>query len=221
MDKINVRKYCDKVYKSQIDPFFRLCVHGKAFFCGIAYPTEDSRSYAACEKALEIGSSSFLRRPSLCDEAVNTIAGFINEGLYALQDPGKPFFCNLAIIYGFRGKARWMVSGESVIYHFQDSRLIRQSAVCREPLLGKYVCWKETLEPEFDVSHSTNAFLLYSGTQQPIFPNQVTGVNDILPSIDGDVWMENVLSVFQGKACSVAAFVLPTRKRKLLWRNER
>lgn len=219
MDKINFKNYCDKEYEGRTDPFFQICAQGSALFCGVAYPTADSRSYAACEKALAIGSSSFLRRPSLRDEAVNTISGFINEGLYALQDPGKPFFCSLAVLYCFRGRVRWMVSGDASVWHFQDGRMARKATGHKEPLLGKRICWNQESDPEFDISHGSNAFLLYSGTDASPFSIELPETA-CHPVRTDDAWLEAILSGFRGKACSSAAFILPERKVKWFRRNK-
>lgn len=217
MGRSGFSNYCDKDMPGKSDTYFFMKARGQAFFCGTAYPTEESRSDSPCRKALEVGGGSFLRRPSLRDEAVNTIADFINQGIYAFQEPGKPFFCSLAALYEYRGKARTIVSGDAHICHFKDGKLIGQSEEQEEPLFGERIRREQETEPEFELSGGSHAFLLVSGLKS----NEYLKIIEMLQaeqdtvSYEEDVWPDAIIEKFEGKACSVAAFVMPERKGKV------
>ena len=90
---------------------------------GAAYPASGSRSGAACPRALDIASESFLGRPSSSDVAVEAIAGFINDEIYGMQDKDKAFLCNLAVLYVFKGKTRVYTAGDAAAIYYEDGEL--------------------------------------------------------------------------------------------------
>lgn len=209
MVKVKFKDCCDKVRGNDENPFFRLDAKGKALFCGVTYPTENSRSDIACKKALEIGADSFIRRPSLCDEAMDTISTFINEGIYIFQEADKRFLCSTAILYVFRGRARWVVSGNAGICHFRNGKLINRTEGSSIPLFGERVRWNADTEPEFDVSEGENAFLLYSAGADIDFKEKLSeiGQRGVIDDPAGAI-----VSDFGSKSCSAAAFVLPNKR---------
>lgn len=91
--------------------------------CGTAYPAGDSRSGAACPRALDIAADSFLGRPSSSDVAVEAIAGFMNEEIFRMQDPKRSFLCNMAVVYVFKGKTRIYTAGDAAAMFFEDGSL--------------------------------------------------------------------------------------------------
>lgn len=208
MAKICFKSYCDKAPEKAESPYFTLRSKGAALVAGATYPARDSRSDIACRKVLEIGAESFIQRPSLGDVAVDTISTFINEGIYIYQEPGKAFLCSTALLYVLHGKARWVVSGNAVIYHFRDGRLVSKSAERKSPLFGERVRWNEKESPELDISHGANAFLLCSAAEDLEFPATLTehgSPADLSP----DEWAEAALSEFRGRRCSAAVVTLP------------
>lgn len=209
MVKVKFKNCCDKVRGNDENPFFRLDAKGKALFCGVTYPTEDSRSDIACKKALEISADSFIRRPSLCDEAMDTISTFINQGIYIFQEADKRFLCSTAILYAFRGRARWVASGNAGICHFRDGKLINRIEGNNIPLFGERMRWNVDAEPEFDVSEGENAFLLYSAGSSIDFKEKLLEIeqNGALDDQTGAI-----VSDFGSKSCSAAALVLPNKK---------
>lgn len=209
MVKVKFKNCCDKVRGNDENPFFRLDAKGKSLFCGVTYPTKDSRSDIACKKALEISAESFIRRPSLCDEAMETISTFINQGIYIFQEADKRFLCSTAILYVFRGKARWVVSGNAGICHFRDGKLINRTEGSNISLFGERMRWNVETEPEFDVSEGENAFLLYSADLDIDFQEKLL---EIERSGALDDQTGAIVSDFGSKFCCAAAFVLPNKK---------
>lgn len=205
MVKAKYKNYCDKASMENTDTFFRLDMRGRAIFCGVAYPTKESRSDLACKKILEISAESFIRRPSVCDEAVDTISTFMNEGIYIFQEKEKQFLCSAAILFVFRGEARCIVSGDAGICHFRDGKLIRRITGDNIPLFGARIRWKHKAQPEFDISQGENAFLLYSGIQ-------TDASETILEQMEYWRGEDAVTADFDKQHCSVAALVLPNKK---------
>ena len=90
---------------------------------GTAYPAGDSRSGAACGRALEIAADSFLGRPSSSEVAVEAIAGFINDEIYRMQEKDKAFLCNLVMLYIFKGKTRVYTAGDAAALFYENGEL--------------------------------------------------------------------------------------------------
>lgn len=188
----------------------------------MAYPTEESRSEVACEKLCSISTESFLRRPSLCDEAMETIAGFVNEGIYLYQEPNKVFLCSAAILYIFRGRARCIATGNSRVYHFRDGSLAEVSRGSGDILFGKNVRWKQKALPEFDLLLGTNIFLLCSGAENTDFDQIMRNLEqDSALAADEDALAETLIRHFKEQKCSAAAIILPGVRRSLFPIRER
>lgn len=86
---------------------------------GVAYPTADSRSPAACERGLRITVDCFLERPSVADVAMQMIGQFVDDGISELQENDKEFMCSLAALYIFKGKARVYPIGFTAVLFFE------------------------------------------------------------------------------------------------------
>lgn len=220
MVKVSFKNYCDKKTEERESSYFKLCSRGKAAACSVAYPTKESRSDAACERVVGVSVDSFLRRPSLCDEAINTISGFINEGVYILQEPDKSFLCSSASLYVLRGRARWIVSGNARVYHFCGAGHVNVSRESREPLFGEKVRFKPEAEPEFDVSYGTDIFLLCSGADHIQIDELIKNIapldQETLNKSELDEWMDAVISGFHASACSAAVLAFTEQKHGLL-----
>ena len=184
---------------------------GKAAYCGAAYPTSESRSAIACEKAIEISCDSFLRRPSLADLAMKTIAGFVNEGVYILQDPEKQFRCAAAFLYIYKGAARVSVSGNSIVFHFKDGVLQRSYYEPTSNPVGKSLRRENAASPEFDVSSGINAFLLCSGEES--LDMETLFAKSLLEAAPKDeTWADAVITDIRNHPCTAGVIILPERK---------
>ncbi len=105
------------------DPFAVFEEKRSSAVAGVAFPTENSRSDAACGRALDIAAESFLERPSDSDLAVHMIGEFIDDSIAELQEPGREFMCSLAMLYIFKGKARLYPVGYSAVLFFEEGDL--------------------------------------------------------------------------------------------------
>lgn len=87
---------------------------------GVAYPTSNSRSAAACGRAIDTAVSCFLERPSDSDTAMSMIGQFVDEGIAKLQETDKEFRCSLAMLYIFKGRARVYPAGHAAVLFFEE-----------------------------------------------------------------------------------------------------
>ena len=87
---------------------------------GVAYPTEGSRSAAACPRAIDTAVDCFMERPSESDTALRMIGQFMDEEVAKLNEPGKEFKCSAAFLYIAKGKARVYPVGFSAVIFFEE-----------------------------------------------------------------------------------------------------
>ncbi len=86
-------------------------------------------------------------------------------------------------------------------------------------MLGKHIRWEPQAEPDFDISHGSNAFVLCSATESDDFADRISEVGSHLMNGDGTL-AESSLSVLHGTHCSAAVLLLPERKGKWFRRNK-
>lgn len=120
--RLGLRHGCS-IDETDKDIFHVLEERNSILVSGTAYPAGDSRSGAACRRALEIAADSFLGRPSSSDVAVEAIAGFINDEIYRMQEKDKAFLCNLVMLYVFKGKTRVYTAGDSAALFYENGEL--------------------------------------------------------------------------------------------------
>lgn len=222
MRQVNYKSYCDKERDGQ-DPsnsFFRLGTRGRAVFCGIAYPAVGSRGREACETVLQVAGDSFLRRPSVCDEAVETISDFVNGSVYALQRPYDNCFCSTAILFAFQGKARWAVSGNVKVWHFQDGRLADVSGdENRHQILGEKVSWEGRADaaPVLDISQGSHGFLFWGGPEGADSAQCLC--REAGQPFGTEEWLAQMLEGFEKEACAAAVCAF-AQKRRRFWRRD-
>ena len=204
MDNVQLKIYCDKTINGDNCNYLTNESKGSALFCGVAYPTPESRSDIACEKAFELATQSFLRRPSTGDAAMNTISGFINDRLYMLQEPRKEFLCDTAFLYIHHGYARVALSGNSCGYHFCNGKIVN-SYRSEGIWYGRQPKWERKPDAEIPLEKVSQDFLLVSGES-----NVDISPEDVDRLLSGD----DLESFFQGKRCFAVMIHLPERKKR-------
>lgn len=155
---------------------------------------------------------SFLGRPSLCDEAMETISDFANRNVFAVQEPYKTFLADAAVLFIHKGKARCVLSGNSRVYYLSDGKA---SGICEAKdylLFGKKARFKEDIPPEFVLSGKINAFAVVCGTgdidlDKSQLESSFEGVSN------ADEWAERLISDHFGDSrLSIMTVILPERK---------
>lgn len=209
MQRISYKNYSD--IPDTEHSCFSLLEKGKAVFCGAAYPTGDSRTAAACPKALEICSESFLRRPALMDVAMTNILSFINEGIFIMQDPEKHFRCGAAFLFLCKGAGRVVTAGNAMVLHYQDNQLKASYRHPGNPALGTGLHNTYEASEEFDVSAGANGFLLLCGEEgldlETLIPEDLRK-----PSLVDEAWSDRIMDAVRGRKCTAGAVIFPERK---------
>lgn len=185
---------------------------GSSAVFAAAHPTSDSRSGIACEKILRVMADSFLGRPSLCDEAMDTISDFANRNVFALQEPYKTFLADSAVLFIHKGKARFILSGNSRVYYLSDGKATRVCEARDYLLFGKKARFKEDIPREFALSGKVNAFVLICGTG-----NTDLDIQQLESSIEGvssaDEWAERLNRLCSDDdRLSLMTVILPERR---------
>ncbi len=211
MQGINLRSYSDYKNEPQEDVFFSVSRRGGASAFAVAYPTADSRSHAACENIVGVVTDSFVRRPSLCDEAMQGISGFANESVYSLQDPEKKFFADCAMLYIFKNRMRCTAFGSAAVYHFSNGILqhIYDGAANRLP--GKSLKFSVACEPDTAIPRGENAFFIFSG-RETFCPDTDTLAAALAASGDAEEWISALKLEEKNSRCSVMAVILPEKR---------
>lgn len=212
MQKISHQCRCD--YKGEsADRFYRLNVKGSAIACAAAYPTKESFGASACEKAVTVSTESFLRRPSMRDEAPNAISGFVNEAIYAVQEPHKTFFCSTAILYILNGQFRCVISGNAKLLHFNDGKLVSDFDKGENPLFGKHLKASFTPSAITNLPRGANGFLLCSGYEDMSLDTATLG-QALQSATDAEQWLSTVPDL-ENTAGVLLAVIIPERKSLL------
>lgn len=204
MDNVQLKIYCDKEIDSDNNNYLSNKSKGSALFCGAAYPTPDSRSDVACEKAFELATESFLRRPSTGDAAMNAISGFINDRLYMLQEPRKEFLCDTAFLYIHHGFARVVVSGNACAYHISNGEIVNSYRI-EGVWYGRRPKWEKKPDPEVALEKTDHYFLLVAGDSTFELSSEAAGM-----LISGN----DIKSFFEGRRCCAVLIHLPERKKR-------
>ncbi len=187
---------------------------GSSAMFGAAHPTEDSRGDAACGKIMHIASDSFLHRPSLCDEAVNSISGFINRDIYSLQEPYRAFLAHSAIVFIHKKKARCIFSGNGRIYHLSGGKVIGSTEQREYLLYGKKIRYKENFAPEFDLARGDNSFVICCGNSSADIEADVLE-SIFASSVSAEEAAQKLGDSLPGNELSVMTVKLPERKSLL------
>ena len=215
MAKISYKNFCNYDSGEAENKFFRVSEKGGAAAFAAAYPAKGSVVLSACERAVTVSTESFIRRPSLCDEAMKTITGFVNEGIYGMQEPRKKTLCSAAVLYIFRGKARCVTMGNSVILYFSDGKLVSAFEGKEDVLPGVSLREKFESEPEFDLKKGKNAFLIVSSGDKPVLDVSVIE-SGLQGSETAEDWIKAISPGLEGRRCSALAIDLPARKNGLM-----
>lgn len=206
-----INNLCEDNYADGNMCFYSGMRGGSAVFAA-AHPTADSRGGIACEKILRVMADSFLSRPSLCDNAAYTLADFANKSVFALQEPYKTFFADAAVLFIRKGKARFVLSGNSRVYCLCGGKASVMSEKRSYALFGKSLRYKEEIPSEFSLYGETNAFAVVCGTGNADFDAE-----QLESSFKGisraEEWAERLCKTrSEGDRLSIMTVILPKHK---------
>lgn len=175
--------------------------------CGCAYPGSESRTDAACKRALDIGVDCFLDRPSSSAIAVESIAGFINDEIYGMRDRDKIFLCSLAMLYVFKGKTRVYPAGNAAVMYFENEEL-KNIWYGGGSLLGSSARPELVYSDEFELVENAR-FVMVTGAAD----HAVRETVDYYKGSNGEE-PENAESFVKEKHCSYVNLYLPKREKR-------
>ena len=175
--------------------------------CGSAHPSSDSRGNIACPRALDIAVDCFLERPSSSETAVETIAGFINEEIYGLQEKDKAFLCSIAMLYVFKGSTRVFPAGNAAVLFYENGVLKNEWYGDGTPMGMKAEC-RFIYSDEFELTEDSR-FILVTGENR----ESVGSAVDFFKDNNGN-GPEDPDEFFKGRQCSFVNLFLPKRERR-------
>ena len=159
------RKYCGPSDPEENSHSGVVCSRrGQKTIIAVATEHLTDEDIEATSKVTRIIADSFIRRPSMEERAIRQICGFANDGLSMHQaDPSGHVLCDAGILLLLRQQARWIVTGKSRVFHFENGKLARQSDPEDLPPFGSGPALGLSVSPSFTVTAEENAFLVCSG----------------------------------------------------------
>ena len=203
--------HCCDIEETGSEHFSALEERNSILVSGVAYPAGDSRGGAACPKALDIATDSFLGRPSSSDVAVEAIAGFINDEVYGMQEKDKAFLCNLAVVYVFKGKTRVYTAGDAAAMFFENGELKNIWYGGGKPI-GSAAEPELIYSDEFELTEDTR-FILVAGRDMKAAEETVAYYKES----NGEK-PEDIESFVRERHCSYTDLYLPKREKRGLLR---
>ena len=161
-----------------------------------------------------LGVDSFLRRPSLRREAMETIGGFMNHTVMAWIRPYPDFSFDAAALFLLKDQVSWLISGTGAVLIYVDGQLYKSSAPKPYPVLGIAHSYEpEVMEPVSlpEKVEDKVALLLLSGS----CPGQdsLEIIRESLFSAESpEAWLEKVMTQNLPGASALAVFLPPKKK---------
>ncbi|MCR5138418.1 MAG: hypothetical protein K6C12_15225 [Oscillospiraceae bacterium] len=167
---------------------------------------------------------NFMRRPSLEDRAIRTIAIIANNDLAIMNaKEEEPVSCDAAFVFVDRGKARFLISGSSVCCHFEDGKLVHRSLREEAEAIGSGMRFEPRLEPAFEIQTGKNAFLAGSRSLAENLTDQDLE-ETLQESETPEEWMRRLRQRMgeEKQFCAITAFLPPEKPLlKLFSRREK
>lgn len=160
----------------------------------------------------------FVRRPSLEDRALEALSVMANNDLIMLgHDMEKPMLIDTACIFANKGQGRFLISGSSAVFHFEEGRLARRSSPQTASVIGMGSQYRPALDPPFELRNVDTAFLAASGgLVEAVSEEQIRqALND---SKTPEEWMNRLIELAGDREfCAITVF-LPPKKASFLSR---
>ena len=160
---------------------------------------------------------NFMRRPSLEDRAIQTIATMANNDLMMMWSENEtPMMFDAAFAFIDQGRARFLISGGSAAYHFEDGKLRHRSDAGEASLIGSGVRYSPRMEEAFEIGHGKTVILTASRRLAATVSDEALE-ESLVGAEDPEAWMERLKALVgaESQFCAIAAF-LPTEKPSIL-----
>lgn len=156
---------------------------------------------------------NFMRRPSLEDQAILTIASMANNDLAMMRSiDSDQILCEAAFVFIDQSRYRFLISGQSAAWHFENGRIVHRSNAEKAPVIGAGVHYTARLEPIFELGQEKNAFLTASRTLAENLTDD--DLEETLQASETpEEWMQHLVEKVgpQKQFCAITAF-LPNEK---------
>lgn len=160
---------------------------------------------------------SYMRRPSVEDRAVRTISAMAGNDVAMIRaEDHRPVLFDSAFVMLNRNVCRFLVSGRSAAYHFEEGKLAHRSDPMEAPAIGSGPRFEPRLEPAFQLNPVQNAFLTASRSlSDRVSDSEIEEA--LRQSQSPEEWMERLRSLAgpEKEFCAVTAF-LPVAKPSIL-----
>ncbi len=170
--------------------------------------------------AAKIGKTfveSYMRRPSLKDEAYQKMTEFAHNELAALQTPAYPASCHLAMLTTQGNQFRWQTLGDVRIYHFVNGQIMRSNEGIGIPLGEKGEKKRPDGIEATDFSQGENSFLLCSGSLARAL-RESEMENALSLSDNAEEWMNRLRALYEDRASEPVAILtafIPAKRKRL------
>ncbi len=169
-------------------------------------------------KVTKVVMDSYMRRPSLREEALKKMTEFAHDAICVQQAPGYQAECATGILMTQGDKFRWICTGEIRIFHFVNGQIMETNRGNAARLgSGKTREMPEVLA-ETDLKQGENSFLICSGSlTQYVKEHEIE--NALAMSENAEEWLRTLKNLYEDR-CQDEPFALMTifmpQKRKRL-----
>lgn len=177
--------------------------------------TTDQQSEEDTEVASRVTRSvfdNFMKRPSLSDQAISTIASMANNDLSMMRGEDDSVACDAAFVFLDKEGVRFLISGRAAAWHFEEGKMKHRSQPEMAPTIGGGLSYKARLEPAFELKEGKNAFLVASRSVDELLTD--SELEELLnASSTPEEWMDLIIEKIgpDRQFCAITAF-LPEEK---------
>ncbi len=197
----------------------RSATKGKNSVYAMAVASNEPRNQEGIAgKVSGIVFDSYLRRPSLRDEALMKMTEFAHNAVCAVQTPNYPVECSLAVLMTQGNHFRWLCAGDVRIFHLVNGQIVNSNKGV-SPGLGGHESRDqppESLE-EQTFGKDENSFLLCSGSfTRYVSKNEIE--ETLAASETADDWMQALKNLYEdrcnGEPFSIMTVFIPLPKKR-------
>ena len=169
-------------------------------------------------KVTKVVLETYMRRPSLKEEALKKLTEFAHDAICVQQAPGYQAECAMGILLTQGDKFRWLCTGDVRIFHFVNGQVMEANKG-NAPRLGsgKTREMPEVLS-ETDLQQGENSFLICSESFVRYVKEQEIE-NALAMSDNAEEWMRTLRDMYEDR-CADEPYALMTlfvpQKRKRL-----
>ncbi len=198
---------------------------------GINIPKADGQTMPS--KVNKILIESYLRRPSLKDEAIKKVFEFANNGVLVTQSPQYPCIASASAVFILKNKFVYASAGDNVIFHFVNGILtdVFECDIDEEPIhLGTPRYSVPMVSEQMTFAKGENTFLLCTkkfadSLTQDILEDTLSKATHTkiikkhtVTEVRCDRWLkmlkDNLTNYNKDDSYSAIAFSIPPRKKK-------